>query len=423
MEAIPIKKSDPTMVRPESEITPRGLYFLSNLDQNIAVLTHTVYLFKADEKKSRENAADVIRQGLAKVLVQFYPLAGNLTVSSEGKLIVKCTNEGVPFVEAVAGCDMDVLGDVTVPDPTVVGKLVHTLPGAKSIMEAPLLTVQVTEFKCGGFVLGMSMNHCMVDGISAMEFVNSWGETARGKALTIPPFTDRTVLKPALPPSIKYTHNEFLEVADVSNIASLFQEEKLVYNSFVFNADKVARLKAAVCIKSCSTFVVLTALVWRSRTMALKMQPHQQTKLLFAVDIRSRIQPPLPKGYFGNGIVLTCALCTAGELTEKPLSFAVELVKDAIETVTNDFIWSAIDYFETTRARPSLMATLLVTSWTRLGFKTANFGWGTPVQTGCVNLPEKEVALLLPCEEEKSTIVLLGLPASAMKSFQELMQI
>ena len=60
------------------------------------------------------------------------------------------------------------------------------------------------------------------------------------------------------------------------------------------------------------------------------MLPKQETKLLFAVDGRPKFVPPLPKRYFGNGIVLTNSVCQAGELVEKPLSFAVGLVQDAI---------------------------------------------------------------------------------------------
>ncbi|GMN57466.1 hypothetical protein TIFTF001_026587 [Ficus carica] len=45
----------------------------------------------------------------------------------------------------------------------------------------------VTPFKCGGFVLGQCLNHCMVDGIDAMEFVDSWGETSGRVPLTFPP--------------------------------------------------------------------------------------------------------------------------------------------------------------------------------------------------------------------------------------------
>lgn len=55
---------------------------------------------------------------------------------------MKCTN-GVPLVEAEVDGDIDVLGDITIPDPAILEKLVHTIFGAKNILEMPLLTVQV----------------------------------------------------------------------------------------------------------------------------------------------------------------------------------------------------------------------------------------------------------------------------------------
>ncbi|XP_034701380.1 omega-hydroxypalmitate O-feruloyl transferase-like [Vitis riparia] len=420
-----IKKSQPILVQSEGVTHDKEFYFLSNLDQNIAVIIQTVYCFKQDGMNSSKNVANVIKQALAKVLVHFYPLAGKLTISPDGKLIVECSNDGVPFVEAVADCSMDVLGDIsTIPDPAMLGELVHTVPEAKNILEMPLLTAQVTRFKCGGFVLGMTINHCMTDGISAMEFVNSWAETARGISLSVPPFVDRSILRSRQPPKINYDHKEFMEIKDKSNMERLYQEEQMVYKSFHFDQEKLGRLKKLAMedevIKSCTSFTVLTALVWRARSKALKMRSHQETKLLFAVDGRSKFNPPLPKGYFGNGIVLTCCLCKVGELIEKPFSYAVGLVQDAIKMVNEDFIRSTIDYFEVTRARPSLTATLLITSWTRLSFDTTNFGWGDPTQSGCVTLPEKEVALFLSKGKEKGTTLLLGLPLTAMKTFQEL---
>ncbi|KAL8152099.1 hypothetical protein V2J09_021907 [Rumex salicifolius] len=53
-------------------------------------------------------------------------------------------------------------------------KLVYDVSHVKNILEIPLLTAQVTKLKCGGYVLGLCMNHCMFDGIGAMEFVTSW---------------------------------------------------------------------------------------------------------------------------------------------------------------------------------------------------------------------------------------------------------
>ncbi|KAJ4822167.1 histone H3.1 [Turnera subulata] len=418
-----VKQGEPTLVTPAAE-TEKGLYFLSNLDQNIAVIVRTIYCFKSEEKGSA-NAGEVIKDALKKVLVHYYPLAGRLTISSEGKLIINCTGEGAVFVEAEANCAMEEIGDITKPDPHTLGKLVYDIPGAKNILEMPPLVAQVTKFKCGGFVLGLCMNHCMFDGIGAMEFVNSWGETARGLPLTIPPFLDRSLLKARNPPKIDYLHQEFAEIEDKSNTGDLYKDEML-HRSFCFGPEMLDKIKRQAmedgALDKCTTFEALSGFVWRARTKALKMLPDQQTKLLFAVDGRPKFNPSLPKGYFGNGIVLTNSICEAGELLDKPLSFAVGLVQDAIKMVTDGYMRSAIDYFEVSRARPSLASTLLITTWSRLSFHTTDFGWGEPILSGPVVLPEKEVILFLSHGKERKSInVLLGLPASAMEIFQEQM--
>lgn len=283
----------------------------------------------------------------------------------------------------------------------------------------------MTKFKCGGFTLGLNMIHCMKDGLSAMEFVNAWAQTARGLDLKLPPFLDRTILKSRNPPKIEFHHHEFDEIEDLSNTQKTYQDEKIIHKSFLFDPEKLDSLKKKATedgvLKKCSTFEALSAFVWGSRTSALKMHPNQQTKLLFAVDGRSRFVPPIPKGYFGNSIVLTNSMCKADELLNNPFSFSVGLVHNAIDMINDSYMRSAIDYFEVTRARPSLTATLLITTWTKLSFDTTDFGWGEPLCSGPVTLPDKEVVLFLSHGQEKKSIsVLLGLPASAMERFEEL---
>ncbi|KAG6686175.1 hypothetical protein I3842_11G004200 [Carya illinoinensis] len=396
-----VKQKEPSLVPPAEE-TEKGLYFLSNFDQTSYVV-RTVYCFKSEDK-GNEDAVKVIKDALSKVLVHYYPLAGRLSVNSEGRLMVDCTGEGAVFVEANADGTVEEIGDITKHDPVTLGKLVYdNIPAAKEILEIHPMLAQVTKFKCGGFVLGLCMSHCMFDGISAMEFVNSWGETARGLSLNIPPFLDRSILKSRNPPKIESQHHEFAKIEDISETSKVYKEEML-YSSFSME-DGV--------LDKCTTFEALAAFVWRARTQSLRMQPDHKTKLLFAVDGRSRFEPPLPKGYSGNGIVLTNAICSAGEQLEHPLSFTVGL-----------YMRSAIDYFEVTRARPSLSATLLVTTWSRLSFHTTNFGWGEPIFSRLVALPEKEVILFLSHRKERKSInVLLGLPASAMKIFEQLMHV
>ncbi|XP_051115662.1 omega-hydroxypalmitate O-feruloyl transferase-like [Andrographis paniculata] len=419
-----VKQGQPVLVAPAAE-TAKEHYFLSNLDQNIAVTVRTIYCFKSDER-GNEDAVGVIKDALSKVLVPYYPLAGRLTISPEMKLIVDCTGEGAVFVEAEAECELQQLGDITKPDPVTLGKLVYDVPGAQTILDIPPLIAQVTKFKCGGFVLGLCMNHCMFDGIGAMEFVNSWGQTARGIPPKVPPFMDRSILKARNPPKLEYPHHEFAEIDDISNTWQLYKDEDMLFKSFCFDPDKLDRLRKAALkddhrLQKCTTFEALSAFVWRARTQALNLKPDQQTKLLFAVDGRSRFNPPIPDKYFGNAIVLTNSLCAAGELTENELSFAVKLVQEAVGMVDDGYMRSAIDYFEATRARPSLTATLLITTWSRLSFHTTDFGWGEPTLSGPVALPEKEVVLFLSHGKERKSInVLLGLPAPAMDRFEQL---
>jgi hypothetical protein len=139
-----VKQGEPTLVPPAEE-TEQGLYFLSNLDQNIAVIVRTIYCFKSEEK-GNEKAGEVIKNALKKVLVHYYPLAGRLSISSEGKLIVDCSGEGAVFVEAEANCAMKEIGDITKPDPETLRKLVYDIPAAKNILEIPPLVAQVCKF-------------------------------------------------------------------------------------------------------------------------------------------------------------------------------------------------------------------------------------------------------------------------------------
>lgn len=429
-QLVSVKRGEPSLVAP-AEPTPTGEhYYLSNLDQNIAVIVQTVYCFKCPPsgRGHEAGAADALRDALSRVLVHYHPLAGRLAISPEMKLAVDCTGEGVVFVEADAACDLADMGDLsTTPDPAALGQLVYSIPGAKNILQMPPITAQVTRFKCGGFSLGLAMNHCMFDGLGAMEFVNSWAEMARGATeLTVPPYLDRAaVLRARDPPLISFPHREFEEIPDVSGMAALYGDQDLTYRSFCFGPDRLERVRGLAQSQaqaSFTTFEALSGLVWRARTAALGLAPEQQTKLLFAVDARRRLSPPLPRGYFGNGIVLTNALATAGDLLASPVSSAAAMVQDAVRMVTDEYVRSAVDYFEATRARPSLASTLLITTWSRLAFDGADFGWGQPAMSGPVTLPEKEVILFLAHGQERKSInVLLGLPASAMDAFQELM--
>lgn len=421
-----VKLHEPSLIKP-AEATDCHTYFLSNLDQNVASIVQTVYCYGAKEDKRYDDPSIVIREALSKILVHYYPLAGRIGLSPQGKLNVNCNEEGVVFVEGDADCRLEDIGDLSKPDPTMLQCLVYSIPGEKNLLDIPPLVAQVTRFACGGFVLGLAINHCMFDGLGAMEFVNSWSEISRGLPLSVPPYLDRTILQARTPPQIDYPHLEFSEIDNVSNLNHTNHTEP-EYRCFRFDPEKLAQLKTRAIgqgsdISKCTTFEALSAHVWRCRSKALGMAANQDTKLLFAVDGRNRFDPPLPKGYFGNGIFLTHCLCKAGDLAGKPLSYAVGLVQKAIARIEDKYMRSTIDYFEVYRTRPSMTASLLITSWSHLSFHTADFGWGEPFQTGPVSPPAGEVVLFLSHGKERKSIdVLLSLPPAAMELFQDCIQ-
>lgn len=143
-----VKRSPPVLVTPESE-TPSGSYFLSSLDQAIQFPMQTIYAYRT----SSETAAVVLKQSLAKALIHYYPLAGSMALDPEGRLMVECTKKGVPFVEAIADCTIDMLGDLRVPNEDTTAKLIYIDPTAKGYLELPLLSAQVRFYCFSSFML------------------------------------------------------------------------------------------------------------------------------------------------------------------------------------------------------------------------------------------------------------------------------
>ncbi|KAJ6973452.1 omega-hydroxypalmitate O-feruloyl transferase-like [Populus alba x Populus x berolinensis] len=220
----------------------------------------------------------------------------------------------------------------------------------------------------------MSINHCMVDGISAMEFIKSWAETARGMPLITKPVLDRSILRSRQPPKIDFPFGQYAPVvtSNLSNISNPFQGEQILKKCFLFDSNKFVILKNMAMKDG-----TLTAFVWRARSKALQMNPDQTTQLLFMVDVRSKLNPPLPKGYFSNEIVISTCLGRSGELIKNPLSFAVEEVQNGIKMVNEEFVRSWIDCFEEMRAKDvPLLSHFIVSSWIRLPTECADFGWG-----------------------------------------------
>ncbi|CAL1398554.1 unnamed protein product [Linum trigynum] len=420
-EFFQVKKGNPTLVPPAVDNNQGRVYFLSNVDDDLTII-HTLYCFKS----GGQEAGEVIKNALSKVLVHYYPLAGRLILSPEGGFAVNCTGEGVVFIEAEADCGLDDV-DFSKPDKATRGKLAaFDVPGVGNKFEIPLMA-QVTKFKCGGFVLGISFNHVLADGQAAAEFIVSWAETARGLPISVPPFLDRTILKARTPPKIEFHHSEFEPIEDKSSAINDFSNEEIMaykYLKFTPQMIQTAKSKTTGLTKPCSTYEALSAFTWRARTRALNTAPDQLTRILLVVNTRGRFEPPLPKGYFGNAIKFTPAHSLAAELIQEPVSHAVVKIREAVRSVNDRVLRSTIDYCEATRAkRPRGYSTMTATTWSSLSFSATDFGWGEPILSEPVEIPSDDTVVFLSHPTEKGSFnVFLALPISAMEKFEDIVQ-
>ncbi|KAA8522845.1 hypothetical protein F0562_009268 [Nyssa sinensis] len=75
-------------------------------------------------------------------------------------------------------------------------------------------------------------------------------------------------------------------------------------------------------IQAYSRYEAITGHIWRCACKARENENEQLTKIRVAVNIRDRMKPPLPHGYFGNAMLITVATSRAGELMSWSLCYA-----------------------------------------------------------------------------------------------------
>jgi omega-hydroxypalmitate O-feruloyl transferase len=139
---------------------------------------------------------------------------------------------------------------------------------------------------------------------------------------------------------------------------------------------------------------------------------------VFPVNIRSKLDPPLPARFLGNGVFLGHATATAAELTHHSLAHIVKLVQDAKALVTDKYIRSAVDYLEVHRGKPKSVALLYVSSWIRIPMNVVDFGWGEPICMGPCSLMDEDAIFASCGDDMKSFEVFIALPSlQAVETF------
>ncbi|MCL7034743.1 hypothetical protein MKW94_027616 [Papaver nudicaule] len=417
--AFTVRRREPELIVP-AKPTPCEFKYLSDIDDRKGNRSYspTVHFFRSKKDPlmastcNKEDMVGVIRKALANTLVFYYPFAGRLREAPRGKLLVECTGQGVYFVEADAEVSLNQLGGDDLKPPFPYLEQLLCAPGdSEDILFCPLIH-----------------NHTICDAQGLHQFKRALAEIARGHlSPSIVPVWERHLLNAREPPQVSFAHREYDHIMSNGRGTLPCLLDDMVQRSFFFGPNELASLRQHAPHQACTTFELLTAWLWRCRTIAIGYDPEEDVRVVIAVDARGKFHPPLPIGFYGNAIADPVAVSTAEELTKNPLSFAIELVKKAKNGVNEEYIRSTADLMAT-KGRPiiSTERTYFVSDLRRvLNGDEVDFGCGEVVQVysgTAISIPTStswmsSVYISYKNNKGDKGILPVSLPSPAMKKF------
>ncbi|KAL7193504.1 hypothetical protein ACSBR2_025171 [Camellia fascicularis] len=423
------------MVKPTKE-TPTGLMYLSEFDHLISIIhAPTVYFYQPFGELTLNSVIHTLKDSLSKALVIFYPLAGRLQRIARGRLQINCNSMGAQFLEAESEAKIDDFGDFCPSSKT--RALIPSVDYDRPIHELPMLLVQVTKFSCGGFSLGLSISHILVGGECAGHFISEWARIARGEKPENFPFLDRTILQledplPTTsfdisdfnPPPLLIGHSNNTEERNKKTVVAMLKLSKEQINKLKNKANEY-RNSATSTNRAFTRYESVTAHMWRCACKARQHESEQLTNFRAVVNFRSRLQPPLPKGYFGCTALPVVTTTTSGDIVSKPLSYTAEKLREVIKKVTDEYIRS---YFVFLKNEPNLSMfgafygnpNISITDWTRLPLYGVDFGWGKEIYMAPGIIGHDGKAFILPGRgEDGSFLIPLQLQEAHMDAFKK----
>ncbi|CAN6721774.1 unnamed protein product [Malus baccata var. baccata] len=417
-------------IKPSSP-TPDHLrrHNLSFLDQIQPPIFMPMVLFFPKDPHTTEDPTErctKIKTALSETLTKFYPLAGRV----RGTQYVDCNDEGACYMEAKA--NSNIIDIIQNPNPSDFNKFIPCALDAAS--ELPIC-LQVTFFACGGMSIGMGMSHKVGDALSYFTFLNSLAATTRGEPdyIHAPEFVSDKYF-PQQDLSGSYQHRSGIIKHNIST------------KRFVFDAPAVSALRAQSTdveneqARRPTRVEALSAFIWRRYIAACTSQQQNNSAddvpamytVSHAVNLRTRMDPPLPEYTFGNVTRTTISVPPIqvepkeGSSSDPSLYSVVSHVREALKQVDRDYIKKLQEgegFLSFLKERSSQVkrgevVSFSFTSLCRFPIYDADFGWGKPVYAGSASFTFKNLVSLFDTTSGDGVEAWINLKEEDMEKFE-----
>ncbi|PKU84959.1 Shikimate O-hydroxycinnamoyltransferase [Dendrobium catenatum] len=356
---------------------------LSNLDLLLPPLDVGVFFIytkpplelKQSFSSSFSSLVNVLKTSLAKSLVIYYPFAGEIVNNSMGEPELRCNNRGVEFIEAFGDAEIIEL-DFYDADQSFERKLV---PKKKD----GVLTIQATEMKCGGMVIGCTFDHRVADAYSFNMFLLSWSETSLGKPISTIPSFRRSLLSPRRPPHSEASLDRlYIPVSQLPPPTA--PSSNIINRIYYVTAANINRLQQKAVSSQSTKLEAFTAYLWKLVGRAAGRK--QRTHMGVVVDGRRRLGLlAMMDAYFGN--VLSIPYASATDVEEMEMSEIAERVHTLVaEAAREEHFKGLVDWVEVRRPEAAVAKvyveeglSVVVSSGRGFPVGAVEFGWGKPL--------------------------------------------
>lgn len=363
-----------------------------------------------------EQRCSKIKKALSDTLVKFYPLAGRV----HGTQYVDCNDEGAYYVEAKTDCKIsDIIEN---PNPKDFNKF---LPLELDAAHELPVCFQVTFFACGGMSIAMGMSHKIGDGLSYFTFLNGLAAESRGEGdhIRAPEFV-----------SDKYFPHK--DLSGFYQHRSGIIKQNISTKRFVFDAPSVQAIRAK-CVdmsRRPTRVEALSAFIWCRYIAActnIQKDDVRSTDATYtvshAVNLRTRMEPPLPEYTFGN-VTRTAIAVPPVPVDPKDGSLhgVVNHVREAIKQVNTEYIkklQEGDEHLNFLRSRSEEVkrgevVSFSFTSLCRFPIYDADFGWGKPVYVGSASLTFKNLVSFFDTNVGDGVEAWINLKEEDMEKFE-----